>query len=216
MIWLCSRPVHADDMRRNLDRWEKALPFDRLQKIRSYRMLSDKWLCAAAYRLLQHGLSSEYGIMGAHVQLDYASSGKPFLKGIPGIHFNTSHCDIGAVCALSNQEIGVDIEGFSFPTHQVLRRVLNDDEYKSVLSALYPDKAFTRLWTLKESWLKATGFGLSYGAKQLHTSLLPTSPYLSHNGFTAQIAWESEKGCISQCSKEGKLLPLKRLSSDLL
>lgn len=208
MIWLCFRPDQAVNMHNDIARWKDHLPFERLQKMHSYRMLSDQWLCAAAYRLLQHGLSSEYGIAENGIQVNLAPSGKPFLKDIPNIYFNISHCDMGAVCALSNREIGVDIESFLQPKPQAMKHVMNDNEYDSIISSQCPAKAFTRFWTLKESWLKATGFGLVYGPRQVPINLIPAHPCISQDGFIAKVVWENEKGCIAQCCKDENLLPV--------
>lgn len=146
------------------------------------------------------------------IQIAHAPSGKPFLKGISNIHFNISHCDMGVVCALSNQEIGVDIEEFLQPSCQAMKHVLNDDEYENIVSSQFTDKAFIRFWTLKESWLKATGVGIAYGMKRLHINLITSCPCISQDGFIAKIVWENERGCIAQCCKEEKLLSVMRCS----
>lgn len=208
MIWFCPRPAQTMDMIEDMVRWNKHLPFDRLQKMHSYRSLSDQWLCAAAYRLLQHGIFVEHGIEEVCVQVDSMPSGKPFLKYLAGIHFNISHCEMGAVCALSEQEIGVDIECFSLPRPQVMKHVLSNDEYEYAMAAQCPDKVFTRLWTLKESWLKATGLGLAYGAKRVVVNLTESYLCIVQDGFIAKIAWENEAGCLAQCCKNEKCLPV--------
>lgn len=42
--------------------------------------------------------------------MDYGIHGKPYLKEYQDVYFNFSHCSQGVVCAVSINDIGVDIE----------------------------------------------------------------------------------------------------------
>lgn len=91
--------------------------------------------------------------------------GKPYLKNHPEIHFNISHCNDVAVCAVSNQTIGADIEEIKEFNPLIFRKVLTDEE-KEFLEKMSVDEVssqewFFRFWTLKEARIKHAGMGLS-------------------------------------------------------
>lgn len=85
----------------------------------------------------------------------YNEYGKPYLKG-NDFYFNISHSGKYVVCALSKKEVGVDIERIR-PTHDlVLKNCFTKEEQDYVTD----DASFTKLWTLKESYIKYLGTGL--------------------------------------------------------
>ena len=62
-----------------------------------------------AHRLLDRALQKK-GVRAENKELIYNKYGKPMLKGNDTIHFNISHCRRLAVCALTENAIGVDAE----------------------------------------------------------------------------------------------------------
>ncbi len=88
--------------------------------------------------------------------------GKPFLPEHPGLFFNLSHAGTRALCVLSDLPCGCDVEEPGRGTPALARRFFAPDE--QLLLARLPDgfdELFCFLWTRKESYLKATGEGLS-------------------------------------------------------
>ena len=88
--------------------------------------------------------------------------GKPYLANIPGLHFNISHSGDLVVCAVDEEPIGVDIELIRAAKQGIAKRFFSNDEYEFVMSD--PDKnsaAFYKIWTMKESYAKWKGGGLS-------------------------------------------------------
>ncbi len=94
--------------------------------------------------------------------LDYLEYQKPYFRHYPDIYFNLSHCTGLAVCLLSAHECGVDAESVRKLRPAVIRRVFSPDEQILLHEAAEPDKTFTKIWTLKESYVKAVGRGISY------------------------------------------------------
>ncbi|MBE6991212.1 MAG: 4'-phosphopantetheinyl transferase superfamily protein [Ruminococcaceae bacterium] len=91
-------------------------------------------------------------------------SGKPYFAKYPDIHFSLSHNDYFAVCAVSDKPVGCDIESVSRkPAKVLLDKVLTSDEKELVLTSRDFDKAFMKIWTLKEAKLKKEGTGLAGG-----------------------------------------------------
>ncbi len=164
----------------------------RLQQVEAFKPLLSKKLCAAAYLLLRQGLQEEYGISEA-VEFEYGEHGKPSLIGYPDIHFNLSHCREAAICVLSDQPVGVDIESIGRQSERLMRYVLSDEEYEQVKRSSSPDVEFTCFWTKKESMLKLTGEGINTDLK-----LLLPAPYR----FTTVV--NEERGYVyTLCTAEG-------------
>lgn len=113
--------------------------------------------------LLKVGLQREYALFLPELAIGQGKYGKPYLEKYPEIHFNISHCDGLVVCAIHNQPIGVDAERIRPYSERLPGRVLSEAE-QAVLEERAADgkpELFFRYWTLKESYIKATGTGLS-------------------------------------------------------
>ena len=93
----------------------------------------------------------------------YGEHGKPRLAGDPGVHFNLSHAGDRAMCVIAPFRVGCDVERIGHRGAGVAERFFAPEEYDLIMSAPEPERpaAFTRLWALKESFLKATGLGLT-------------------------------------------------------
>lgn len=121
-----------------------------------YRQKLDQRLCLAAYRLLQQALRQQYGISDPP-RFVFDDGGKPMLDGYPDIHFSLSHCRLAVACAVSDSPVGIDVETFDHYSEEVARRVMNPDEMHQIITSSRPEVAFTRLWTMKESYYKMSG-----------------------------------------------------------
>lgn len=118
----------------------------------------------------QQGLGAELLLIAALRQLDKdlplplsisrTDKGKPILDGLPW-HFNLSHTGPHAACCVYDRPLGIDIQETKHVPDRFLTRCFTPGEKQSVLGSAEPDEAFTRIWCRKESFLKATGLGLS-------------------------------------------------------
>lgn len=112
--------------------------------------------------LLDRGLQ-EFGLREKDVRIRQGENGKPYLADYPEIHFNLSHSGHMALAVFAPREVGCDIEYIGKPNRKLAKRFFCPSEYEYLLNQ--PDeqsvqREFYRLWTLKESFLKATGLGL--------------------------------------------------------
>lgn len=89
--------------------------------------------------------------------------GKPFVAEREDVFFNISHSGVYVVCAVSDGEIGVDIEKRSKARMEVAGRFFHAREVREleVASGVEQDKLFYDYWSVKESFLKYTGTGLT-------------------------------------------------------
>lgn len=122
----------------------------------------NKHLRRSVYGLLLKAVN-QHGINCRELpKLDYNEYGKPYFSEYPDLHFNISHCREMAVCAVGETEIGVDIEYVRRYSERVPRRAFSENERKILSQSSRADSMFFRLWTLKESYVKALGIGISY------------------------------------------------------
>lgn len=141
---------------------------DRKSAVDRYRFLKDKLLSLGAYSLLQYALKTK-----EKIEFIYGEYKKPYLKD-GNLFFSLSHSGDYAVCAVSDCEIGCDIEKIAPADTAVAERFFSKGENNTLAqSQSESDKndTFYRLWTLKESFLKATGKGLNLNLNEFEVDL---------------------------------------------
>lgn len=113
----------------------------------------------ASELLLRHALRDCGFSVDEPLSITAGNHGKPALTS--GIcHFSISHSDHAILCALSYQELGADIQRRSKLHDAIIKRHFTQEEKNYILSSDDPSSAFTRVWTMKESYCKYTGEGL--------------------------------------------------------
>lgn len=130
-----------------------------------------------AYQLLAGQISQHFPITKEEVSLApirFNSYGKPSFLHLP-VSFNVSHTKglCASVIALGapGWEVGIDVETIRSYKENVAKRVFTEEEMAYIRESSSKDEAFTRLWTLKEAYVKAIGTGLSYPLKKAAFSI---------------------------------------------
>lgn len=119
-------------------------------------------LCTSA--VLNDALS-EYGLSEADVSIYYGEWGRPYLRDYPDIYFNISHSGEYYVCAIGDENMGVDIEQIDYKRDiiGIARRFFRNNEIEYILKG-NTDKEqsyrFYKLWTCKESLVKLKGLSI--------------------------------------------------------
>ena len=161
-------------------RWQDllaALPPDRRHRALSCRFEPDKMRIVCAGYLLQTALKKA-GIPAQEQIFAENQWGKPYLKHHKDVHFSLSHSGAWAVCAVSDENVGVDVE-LPRCSMAVAKRFFCPEELEGMDSLdRYPQSdALNRLWTAKESFLKMLGKGLT----------LPLNSFAVRLGETAEL-----------------------------
>ncbi|MGN0669575.1 MAG: 4'-phosphopantetheinyl transferase family protein [Oscillospiraceae bacterium] len=136
-----------------------AVSEERRRKADRFVQKRDKMLSIAAEILLRRALF-DCGI--EDFSLRYGENGKPYLSD-NAVYFNLSHSENTVICAVSEREIGVDAEKVSEADLEVARRFFHRDEFallENLPTSEEKRDMFFRLWTLKESFVKALGKGV--------------------------------------------------------
>lgn len=187
------------------------LPFERIAKVDRLRNSTDKKLSMLVYLLLMYGLRKE-GIDVNSVEFDYNKHGKPYLRNMDKVYFNLSHCVSGAACVISSQEVGIDIQNVKPVNNRILNRVCSEEEIRIIKNAGNTDKEFTRYWTMKESYLKSIGKGITEDLRKI------TFEEIGHNVATRQgryiYTFNYDKFILSVCSEENKENIIKHILLD--
>ena len=166
MITLVREDIWAFDLQAAL----KEISEQRREQALKFKYEQGQRLCVLAYLLLKQALREGYGITENPV-FEYNEHGKPSIVGHPEIFFNLSHCKEAAICVVSNQPVGVDVEGIREYRESLVNYTMNDEEITLIKSAENHAAAFIRLWTMKEATTKLIGTGISNDMK---TVLDPT------------------------------------------
>ena len=126
------------------------------------------WFWQDAHRALYGELLARFSIHQSlarpmdTIAFETTDKGKPFLSGEPGFHFNLSHSGDWVLCATADSPIGVDVERIKSLVPGTLAEVFTSDEHEVYerLPEGHRVSFFYALWTIKESYAKATGLGL--------------------------------------------------------
>ncbi|HSP46606.1 MAG TPA: 4'-phosphopantetheinyl transferase superfamily protein [Clostridiaceae bacterium] len=122
---------------------------------------------SAAQELLRSALLDEYGKRLEDLRMVRNAWGKPMVYGDDTIQFSISHCRDGAAVSLSRTRTGIDMERIRPFSMRTAEKVLTPDEFRFVTSSAQGELDFFRLWTLKESYVKALGTGASYPFRKM-------------------------------------------------
>lgn len=135
----------------------------RQQKIAILRHERDKNRSLAAGLLLDHALAA-FGLQERSVEYEIGEWGKPALKYHPEICFSLSHSGAYAICTIGDKPVGNDIERIREGRLKVADRFFAKEElswlYETEREEEWMQRMF-RLWTMKESFVKAIGRGMS-------------------------------------------------------
>lgn len=103
------------------------------------------------------------GLKNEVLNFNYSEQGKPFIDGLPNLHFNLSHSQDWVVAILDEEPIGIDVEFIQSINLKVAKRFFSKFEYESLMNLEGTKRLqmFYRIWTLKESFIKAIGKGFS-------------------------------------------------------
>lgn len=179
---------------------------DKAKHKKELKYAVDSWL---------KGVFLQLGIDYCQEEIAFNCYGKPYLKNHDNLFFNISHCHELAVCTVEECEVGIDAENIRQWHPRVAKRVFSDREMELFNSSKNKNEIFFRLWTLKESFVKAIGIGISYPMK--------TCEFLTYDniiesygcdGYSfSQIILNDEFVC-SVCKKDNKQNSFYRINKD--
>ena len=143
-------PLYDDEV---FERYYKEALHYRKKKVDGLKLKKPKCQSLGAGVLLKKALED----VGVESDFEISNKGKPELKSNKShVLFNLSHSGDRAMCVISDCPVGCDVE-----TVKENKRVA--DRFFTEAEANLANRSaadFTRIWTLKESFIKTTGEGL--------------------------------------------------------
>lgn len=139
------------------------LPAEKQERINRFVRREDTIRTLTAEILSRLAICHRLSIKNNAIKLEYNQYGKPLLKGNMNLYFNNSHSGQWVVSAISSSLVGVDVERISEVDLGIAERFFSPWEYNDLMQkdGEVRRNYFFDLWTLKESYIKAVGMGLS-------------------------------------------------------
>ena len=141
-----------------------------------------------AYELLVRAVRQVWG-MDELPEIARHPNGKPYFPACPERHFNLSHSEDLALCALSDATVGVDVEVVRPRKDGLPAYTFKGADYERYLALGGDWDAFYTLWTEVESIIKYTGEGL----KAYRRAELPEGCVISN------LSGDGWKGAVCGC-----------------
>ena len=145
----------------SFDFWVGKVSAEKKKKVQSFKLYDDKKRSVYGELLLRYILINDFEIKNEKIVINVDVNGKPNLKGNKDIFFNISHSGDYVVCVVDSHPIGIDIEKMDGADMQIAKRFFAEYEYKYLQRQENKVEMFYKLWTLKESYIKCTGKGLT-------------------------------------------------------
>lgn len=168
---------------------EKILSPDELTKAKSFRNDQARRNYVLAHAALRRVLGAALKTNPATIQFRNGLQGKPTLAGAAtgGWEFNLTHSgDLALIAVAQGAEVGIDVER-ARPMSEALRlaeRFFTAAEHAALRALPVTDQtaAFLNLWTRKEAFVKATGWGIMDALTRFEVSLEAEARVLSIDG----------------------------------
>ena len=180
------------------------------EQFHSFRLQEDKARLIISHIALRHIITYYTNIPTLLVEFQYKQYNKVYLanKTSNYLFFNLSHAHNKAVIAISNTEVGVDIEH--------IKNLVDIDELASVIYSCDESQQFSQLncdqeklnyfytiWTKKEAYLKALSIGLINDLKSIHLGVEAKSKIdhkfvlqkinIYHSEYIAHVAFKGSE-----------------------
>jgi 4'-phosphopantetheinyl transferase len=143
-------------------------------------------------------------------EISFDKHGAPSVKGFDGVYISISHAGNYAAAAVSSLPVGVDIETIRKCRPGICKKCFTPEEAALVLSQKTPeetDAVFSKLWTRKESYIKAIGKGLAQSLSEFSVLDDEIIKNGSHTGFFCKSYLPKADCIVSVCSEKDADFP---------
>lgn len=184
----------------------------RITKSLQYRHEADQLRSLAAEALLNHAVKENFAQQKVPVMPTIDRYQKPHLGFT---QFSLSHSGNYAACAISRNPVGIDVEHVREFRPAIAKRFFTPAEADACTDA----NAFTVCWTLKESFLKAVGYGirlpmdlfeicpLSFSVSRGGSAVYEFIHSVSRDHYFGITYVINDQNFLSVCSKENQDFP---------
>lgn len=155
----------SEDM---LNKLYSLIDLRKVSKVKKFINKKDKIRTLIGEILIRTIIIEELGIRNDNIRFEKNSYGKPYIKEYTQFNFNISHSGNFVVCAIDNNPIGIDIEEVKYIEYEDIAKnffTTNEFDYIAKNDPYSSLSRFYEIWTLKESFIKCCGQGLSIPLK---------------------------------------------------
>lgn len=143
-------------------------------RVNKFRFVDDKKRTVAGEMLSRKAIALFCSVDEKSIVFEHHENGKPYAKDID-VEFNISHSEDIVVCAVSNKQIGIDVEKIRRVNLDIAKRICSEEELKYIFGYKPSENDFSdsddveiitrffELWTKKEAYVKCSGIGISGG-----------------------------------------------------
>ena len=136
----------------------------KLTKIKRYKNDKDYKNALIADILVRFSILESSKVSYIKKPFLFTNFGKPYLPTEFNLHFNVSHSGDWVVCAIDEKTIGIDVQLIEeIDVLDIAKDFFTSKEYYLISDTNSNNRkeTFYDIWTLKESYIKALGEGLS-------------------------------------------------------
>ncbi|MDR1067357.1 MAG: 4'-phosphopantetheinyl transferase superfamily protein [Clostridiales bacterium] len=158
------------------------------ERIMRYVKYEDRLRGTVSYSMTRGVVFRELGIRPGDAIFSANDFGKPRLENCDGFHFNVSHSGEYVICLTDKSPVGADIQLMKPIKYiEIARRFFTKYETDFITDGDPAERInkFYMLWALKESYVKASGMGLS----------------VPLNSFDFTVDMENETACLRDCEE---------------
>ncbi|SHI99269.1 4'-phosphopantetheinyl transferase [Clostridium cavendishii DSM 21758] len=148
----------------NLQKLCTYISCERRTKINKFINKNDKIQTLIAEILIRTKVIKDFNVKNESISFNKNIYGKPYLEKFKNFYFNISHSGNYVAIAINNQEVGIDIEEIKdIEYFDIAKNFFTNEEfnYISIPNKKKSLERFYEIWTLKESYIKFKGQGLS-------------------------------------------------------
>lgn len=136
---------------------------EKSERISRFYRLEDALRTLLGDILARYMVCKKLSIKNSEIKFRVNKYGKPYIANFDHTHFNISHSGDWIVGCCGTSSMGIDIERIEAIDLNIAKQFFSAKEYNTLKLQLPLKKEcfFYELWTLKESYIKAIGHGLS-------------------------------------------------------
>ncbi|MHA4262442.1 4'-phosphopantetheinyl transferase superfamily protein (plasmid) [Bacillus cereus] len=136
---------------------------EKQMKIQKYKRKPDQYRALIADILIRYLITKRFSKKNKDIKYKYNEHGKPYVDDLNNFHFNISHSESWVVGVFHEEEVGIDVEKIGPLDTTMFKNIFTEEEfdYLNSLNLEQQLDVFYELWTIKESFVKWMGKGLT-------------------------------------------------------
>ncbi len=181
----------------DIEKWLKEASSEKQEEISRIKVESKRNERIVADHLKRTAIADYCNVAPECIEFGVTEKGKPFAMNLP-VHFNISHSNGLVVCAVSDNEIGIDIEKIRTVNPRTAKKFACPDELEYIGTH---ENGFFEIWTLKEAYFKCIGSGLGSDIKNVCFKINKNGIACSSQGYKFSFVDIKDGYICSICTK---------------